>query len=257
MPIARSSGFVLSVTCFSLLWFARGAEAATLTVDLGNMKEVTFVGALDRWDVDGNHRTPVNPKATIDAPEVDAVAVAAGSGTWVFKDLKPGTYDLVIMTPQRVRIEGFTYVPVLEFDPFIPPDAKLDEEVRQWIDKDIRSSRHYENKVVPLYLGGNDKVARVLVMLIRDKPTSYEGEFPGAATMRFEVWQYTWKYGGWQKERRTKVLHRVLLRRDELRRWTWVWDPKLGGIEVKDSPVTVRYQAPTPSEEKLKGLYPY
>ncbi len=99
---------------------------------------------------------------------------------------------------------------------------------------------------------------RVLLMLIRDQPTSYESEMPGAATMRFEIWQYTWNYGGWVKDRRTKVMDRVLLPRDELRRWTWLWDPKLGGIEVKASPLAIQYSLPSGSTKKrLKGLYPY
>ena len=94
-------------------------------------------------------------------------------------------------------------------------------------------------------------------MLIRDKLTSYEGDFPGAATMRFEIWQYSWNYGGWVKEKRTRVMHRVIMHRDELRKWTWLWDPKLGAIEVGKSPMTGRDPMPSPNDKKLQGLYPY
>jgi hypothetical protein len=50
--------------------------------------------------------------------------------------------------------------------------------------------------------------------------------------------------------------------RDQLRKWTWLWDAKLGGIEVKDRAVDVNYELPdlssTPNAtSKLKGLYPY
>ena len=31
------------------------------------------------------------------------------------------------------------------------------------------------------------------------------------ATVRHEVWQYTYRYGGWVKDGRTKVLDRVLM----------------------------------------------
>lgn len=234
------------------------ASAAKLTIDVGRTADVTFVGAFNRWDIDGNPTKQVNPKAKIDAPEVDAVAQNEGDGRWTFSDLAPGTYDLVIMTKDRQRFEGFTYPPVLEFDPFYPPDSKMDEEVTEFIVDDIQKARHYENKVVPLYIGGDgEKTARVLVMLIRDKPTSYEGDFPGAATMRFEVWQYDWQYGGWVKNRRTRVLHRVIMHRDDLRKWTWLWDAKLGGIEVKDSPITIEYQLPKPTDTEIKGLRPY
>jgi hypothetical protein len=156
-----------------------------------------------------------------------------------------------------VRVEGFQYVPVREFDPFFPRDATTDDETRDTIVEQIRQSPHYENKVEPLYLGGDKKAVRVLVMLIRDKPTSYESDSPGAATMRHEIWQFSWNYGGWQKEKRTKVLDRVLLPRQELRKWTWLWDPKLGGIEVEDKPLKINYEMPKPSEKRLKGLYPY
>ena len=257
--------FLIRLTVVSSIaacsWFAPGqptAEAAKVTVDLGDAQGVTLVGAFNRWDIDGNHRKPVNPKAKIDVPEVAATAKNAGAGQWVFDNLPKGTYDLVIMAQGRVRIEGFTYVPVLEFDPFFAPDSTMNEDVFQFIANDISKSRYYENKVGPLYVGGDgDKVARVLVMLIRDQKTSYEGHMPGAATMRFEVWQYDWQYGGWAKNKRTKVLHRVILTRDELRRWTWLWEPKLGGIEVGQSPITVKYEIPKRSDSKLKGLRPY
>lgn len=234
------------------------AQAAKVTVDLGNAQGVISVGAFNRWDMDGNARKMVNPKAKIETPEVDAFATQKGKGKWVFDRLPAGTYDLVIMLKDKIRIEGFTYPPVLEFDPFFPPTATVkDEENRQFVLDDIKNQRHYENKVETLHLGGDDKAIRVLAMLIRDKTTSYEADMPGASTMRFEIWQYDWQYGGWAKNKRTKVLHRVLLPRDQLRQWHWLWEPKLGGIEVGNSPVTVEYEVPKPLESKLKGLYPY
>ncbi len=232
----------------------RQIDAATLTVNLGNAPQVTSVGAIHRWDLDGNHRRPVDPKAAIDAPYLDARAVNKGGGAWVFENLPKGTYDLVIMAQPRVRIEGFQYAPVLEFDPFIKPDQKVDDEVRAFIVDDILKARHYENIVRPLYLAGDDQTVRVLVMLIRDQPTSYT---PGAGTMRFEVWQYDNNYGGWQKHKRTKVLHRILMQVSEMRQWTWLWDARLGGIEIGAEPVTIDYGKAERSETQLQGLRPY
>ena len=243
---------------FALLWislFPAPVFCADLVVELSNGEGVTSVGAFDRWDRDGNSRKAVDPKATIDAPELDAVAVNRGSGRWVFKDLPPGRYDLIVMGPGRRRIEGWHYPPVLEFDPFFGPRATVEKDTRKFIGDDIKKSRHYENKVVPLAMGGDKRVVRVLVMLIRDLPTSYT---KGAGTMRFEVWQYTWKYGSWVKEKRTRVLHRVLLQVSELRRWNWVWDAKLGGIEMLGRSKTVCYKVPSETEVKgLKGLHSY
>jgi hypothetical protein len=219
------------------------ALTSELTVELGNAGGVVFVGALNRWDRDGNHRPEhlPDPKAKIDAPAVDAKAVEKSPGRWVFKDLPKGKYDLVILTNDRRRFEGFQYVPVKEFDPLFPQDASVDDEARATILDDIKKSPHYENKIEPLYLGGDEKAVRVLVALTRDQPTSYEADSPGAATVRHEIWQYSFSYGAWKKEKRTKVLDRILMPRDELRRWTWRWDPKLGGIEVGSRPITVKF----------------
>jgi hypothetical protein len=246
---------VLPAICFCSWLDVGPIQAAKVTVDLGDAQGVKLVGAVARWDPRGNHRRPPDQNAKIDAPYVDATAARTGTSQWVFKDLAPGKYDLVILAEPRLRIEGFQFVPVKEFDPFFSGDATTDDETRDFILDDIKKSRHFENKVVPLYLGGDKKAVRVLVMLIRDEPTSYT---PGSGTIRHEVWQYTWQYGGWEKEKRTKVLDRVLLQVGDLRQWTWLWDPKLGGIEVKDAPATVNYRLPGKADSKrLKGLYPY
>jgi len=248
--------FAILLLFFSIV--QNTAIAAELTVEIYNSQNVILVGAIQRWDKDGNHRNLPDPKAKIDDPAVDAKAEKHQENNWVFSDLPQGKYDLVILAKDRLRIEGFQYVPVKEFDPFLSPEATCDDEIRNLIINDIEKSPQYENKVVPLYLACDNKVVCVLVMLIRDKPTSYESENPGAATIRHEIWQYSWNYGGWQKEKRTKVMDRIMMDRVELRKWTWLWDPKLGGIEVKYQPVKIKYELPiltfTP---KLKGLYPY
>lgn len=237
---------------------ATSTIAADLTINVRGSEKINYVGAFQRWDMDGNPTRPVNQKAKIDQPEVDAVATDAGGGKWVFKNLKPGKYDLVLLGEDRLRIEGWEYAPVLEFDQFFPPTTTVaDEPVREHIAGDIKKARHYENKVVPLNLGGDSKNVRILMMLIRDQQTSYEGDFPGAATMRFEIWQYDYQYGGWTKNRRTRVMHRVLLHRDELRKWTWLWEPKLGAIEVKSSDMTIDYAVPGRNDQSLQGLRPY
>lgn len=218
--------------------------------------QLRLVGVIQRWDRDGNPTRPVDPKAKIDAPSCIAGQLR-GDNTWQFEKLAPGRYDVVILGQDRLRIDGFDFPPVLEFDPFFPGTAEVPEDHRQDVEEDIRQSRHYENRVEPLYFGGNDQVVRVLVMLIRDLPTSYEGDFPGAATIRHEIWQYTWAYGGWKKEKRTRVIDRCILHRDELRRWTWLWDPQLGGIEIQKDPVEIQYSFPDVSSRQLKGLYPY
>jgi hypothetical protein len=239
-----SSPLVLAVVLLG--WASSSVRAGELIVDLGKSRGITLVGTIRRWDADGNARAPVDPKAAIDRPRVDARAERAHDGRWVFRDLAEGRHDLVILVEGRVRVEGFGYPPVNEFDPFLARDAKPpDDETRDAIVKDIARSRHYENKVAPLSLAGDDKQVRLLVQLVRDQPTSFDAEFGApAATIRHEIWQYSNQYGGWVKERRTKVLDRIILAKRELHQWTWVWKPELGGIAVGREPVTVSYELP-------------
>ncbi len=230
-------------TAWGQLPASRGGE---LTVDLGTAQPVSLVGAILRWDADGKARFPVDPKARIDAPRVEARAVNLGAGRWIFRELPTGTYDLVIVTSARARIEGFRYPPITEFDPFLPADSPPpDEETREWILKHISKSARYENRVTPLFLAGGEKQVRILVQLVRDRPTSFDGDFGGpVATVRHEVWQYTNNYGGWVKDRRAEVLDRILMARGEFHRWTWIWEPRLGGIEVTGSARTLAMPLP-------------
>lgn len=188
-----------------------------------------------------------------------------------------GDYDLIIVNAgQKQRFEGWRYAPVLDFEEFFPPDAKVlrdnevngkkqqvvDEESMKFVNNAISKSKHYENKVIPLYIGGNyrkgqvrPRQIRALVMLIRDLGTTLDGS---SATMRFEIWQFEDRSGGYVKQKRTHVLHRIIMPRDELARWTWLWDPALGNIKIdKSGTKTVVYTIPDPEKTELRGLFPY
>ena len=100
----RAAAVVFALLCLLL---PAPATAGRLTVKLGKAQGVTFVGAIQRWDEDGNHRRVPDAKAKVDAPAVDAKAVDAGGGSWVFQKLPPGKYDLVILAKDRRRLEGY------------------------------------------------------------------------------------------------------------------------------------------------------
>ena len=124
--------------------------------------------------------------------------------------------------------------------------ANLEEEFRRPSD---------ENKVAVLYMGGDEKAVSVLMQLLRDKPTSFT---PGFGTLRYEIWQFDGNFTGWARNKHTQVLHRIGTQVSEIRQWTWLWEPKLGFIDVKDQPVEIQYTVPSkPDPAKLKGLYPY
>lgn len=240
------SAVLLSCLAGAMVQEGVKSNHGSIHLTLDNSEQVDLVGAIQRWDPDGNHVKPVNAKASIGKPETSVLGRRAGN-MWRFERLHAGRYDLVVLGKERVRVEGFDYPPVLEFDPFLPGRGQSPEEDdRDWIVKDMARSRHYENKVSPLFLAGDQKQVRVLVQLVRDQPTSYDSEvgYP-VATIRHEIWQYTHRFGGWSKERATKVLDRILLPRAELRKWTWVWEPRLGGIEIKPGQtVSVTYEFP-------------
>jgi hypothetical protein len=147
---------------------------------------------------------------------------------------------------------------VLEFDPLLKHSAKIPEMPRTQVAKEIAQSRHYENKVTGLYYAGDDRQVRVLVQLLRDQPTSFDCQHgEPVATLRHEVWQYTNHYGGWVKEKRTRVLDRILMPKEKLRRWTWIWQPELGGIEIRKKPVTLSFELPLQYDPKrVQGLLP-
>ena len=213
-----------------------------------------------RWDDEGKPRYPVDPKAKIDSPRVDAQAVQPGNGRWVFRNLAAGKYDLD-RPPARIACawRASAIRRSASSTRSLPPDAREpDEETSDWIVNHIAKSRHYENKVAPLFLAGDEKQVRILVQLVRDKPTSYDADFGApVATVRHEIWQYTNNYGGWVKDRRTEVLDRILLARSEFQRWTWVWEPRLGGIDVGTKPVTVSYALPERFDPRTaKGWFP-
>jgi hypothetical protein len=234
-------------------------RATELVVDLGKREGIRLVGVIQHWDEDGKARFPVDPKAKIDSPRLDARAQEVGKGRWAFRNLPKGRYDLVILMGSRVRIEGFSYPPINEFDPFLPSHARPpDNETRELIMSDISKLRHYENKVTPLFMAGNEKQVRILMQLVRDQPTSVDSEFGSpVATVRHEVWQYTNNYGGWVKDRRTEVLDRVLMAKADFQRWTWIWEPRLGGIEVGEKSLTVVFEIPKQFDpEKAQGWFP-
>ncbi|MDR1962791.1 MAG: hypothetical protein LBQ50_03330 [Planctomycetaceae bacterium] len=277
----------ISILFFVLFLFVSNLYAGGLTIQLsGEYDDVTFVGAIYRWDSDGLPRQADGsarvakeraeaPK--INEPWVDYRARNKGNGTWVIESLLPGIYDLIIVkNGTKQRFEGWRYAPVLDFEEFFPPNAEVlhdqdndgkketvkDEESRKFVDKTIRESKHYENKVIPLYFGGSykkgqirPKQIRVLVMLLRDLVTTLDSS---SATLRFEIWQFEDRSGGYVKQKRTHVLHRIIMPRNELRQWAWLWDPALGNISVGESDQkTIEYKIPDPSDTKLQGLLPY
>src|SRR5690349_20727722 len=105
MKVGRPGAAFCAVACLLCIW-PSDASAGDLIVDLGGSEGVSFVGVVRRWDDDGRLRVPIDPKAKIDAPRVDAQAQQQAGDRWAFQGLPAGRYDLVIFAAERVRVEG-------------------------------------------------------------------------------------------------------------------------------------------------------
>jgi hypothetical protein len=231
--------------------------AGELTVTIEPADRVASVGVVCRFAEDGSLLRPIDPKATFDAPHRDTVAERVPA---TFRDLKTGTYDLIVFLKDGTRLEGF-HIPL--FDELDDADSEIfsrppAEEVQTEIRKLIKSGRYYENKVTPLFFRGSEQHARVLMQLVRDEPTSFDTEFGApVATVRYELWQFTNRFGSWSRERKSKILHRVLEPKERLTKRRWLWTSALGGIritgEAPDQKLT--YRIPERLTE-LPGLNP-
>ncbi|WP_347242947.1 hypothetical protein [Thermogutta sp.] len=140
------------VTCAAVagatLGPSRNMGAGTLTLRIKGAPPLRLVGVIQRWDQDGNPVKPVDPKAKIDAPDC-IPAKQTANGVWQIEKLAPGRYDVVILGQAKLRIDGFDFPPVLEFDPFFSGTSEVSDEHREEIESQIRNSRYYENKVEP------------------------------------------------------------------------------------------------------------
>ena len=250
--------------------------------------QLAFIGALD-------HKGKINPKAKMDKPETPFVGTIEENGAFRIERLPYGTYDLVLLTKDARRFEGFHLELSRKFEEVAnvadqyededeDPDA-LDEdeedmeapegeskkgakkkgkpgispEMEKLIRKQISKMRTYENKKRAIAMIGNKKRATVLMMLLRDKATTYDGDFGApVATLRWEIWTWTNWYGGWTKDRDPKLLHRVIMDSRKLRTRAWIWDRALGGVRVKEGEATapILYTVPKQYTE-ADGLVPY
>lgn len=236
---------------------AGAGAAAEIAIKLEPGDRVAWFGIVRRFNDDGTLARPVDPKATFDRPYCDRRIEGFGGR---IDGLKPGIYDLIVFLKDGTRLEGFHWPVFGEFDD--PRDAAFSrrppEEVESLIKDQIAQTAYYENKVTPLAFAGNDERVRVLMQLLRDKPTSFDAEYGApVATLRYEIWQFTNHFGGWTRDKQSKVLHRILEAKAKTHRRTWLWDRALGGIRLADRQPAgnIRYEIPA-DLSKLPGLRP-
>ncbi|MFP4056066.1 MAG: hypothetical protein ACLF0G_04275 [Candidatus Brocadiia bacterium] len=192
------------------------------------------------------------------------------TGKYVVDNLAPGKYDLVVETP-RGRIEGVelsvrgearepTYdlnvgtgqLSVQRFDisEYIEEgqlltdterDALIRRKLRidkllERVEKTLKVARFMDANR-PLYVHGTRRRAVVLMELARkDRFYAEKGD---QVIWRVESWPFLWRYDVWHKPNKgLTVWQRMRVPASEFARMGYVFDPALGGIEVKAGETT-------------------
>jgi len=192
------------------------------------------------------------------------------TGKYAIEGLAPKKYDLVVETPEG-RIEGVelhvlgeenepTYdlnlgtgeLKVQRFD-----ESKLGEEGevitpeerRKRISRALRIDK-LEDRIAkllkvarfmdtnrPLYVHGTRKRAVALMELSRR--SAFYADKGGEVIWRIETWPFIWMSDVWHKPNKgLRVLQRLRMGGREFARMGYVFDPALGGIEVKAGQTT-------------------
>lgn len=183
------------------------------------------------------------------------VRVDKTTGAFEVKDLRLGTYDLVIRTPWG-RLEGIDMEPkVSPYDILIPPEYRtpdlglrtggdFTEKDRAAVRRIIHEVKRYENKVTDMIISGSADMAVVLVELMMDK--AFHSRKGDEITWRIEQWTYEKKYDAWASFK-SRCLYRFRLSKAEWQTWGWQFEPKLGGLVISEDltePVTVAFTIP-------------
>jgi len=162
------------------------------------------------------------------------------------RDRLPRDYDLVIDV--RGGKAG-----AITVEPLSPEMTPAD---RKWLTDWVNNLKIFENKKRVLEIEGTSKQARVLVEKLRDKPTTLAAKEP-MAIWRVEIFDFRKYYGGWTKEKyHVIVRERVPIRR--FRTYRWVFEKRLGGIQVGADSVTTVPEYEIPDKlDAARGRVPY
>jgi len=215
--------------------------------------------------------------------DVFDVKRAGEDGHFIVEDLAPGVYDIYIETDDhtiegvdlnvrpekdtpvfhwwlpadRITTDNFDPESVFEEGVKVTEDEKTEavrrrfrlDSLRQCLDA-LGKVKRFENFIRFIYASGTDSSVKALVELRRDGGHYAER---GAETIwRAEVWQFTWN-GTWSAQNRgAKVLERRRMQTADFLKFEKLYDPAIGGIEVKDKePAAVTYTLPDVLDERM------
>lgn len=178
-------------------------------------------------------------------PQVFVGEYDGKTGAFRIANLPDGTYDLRLTVPGGT-IEGADLRP----DKPSRDDREFSDEDRKEILEKIENyPESYLDIHRPLYLVGNGYHAKALVEGIRYR--EFHSGKPGEQVWRVEIWLYDYHYGGWVKRQHgwtvlARVRTNVDMAPEAFRDLMRLFDPKLGGIDVRDGAAVadVRYEIP-------------
>ncbi len=206
------------------------------------------------------------------------------TGHYSVENLSPGRYDLVVETPQG-RIEGVwlhvlgeetepTYdlnlgtgelkvkrfdinkyleegqvLPPKEAEKLIRKKLRIDKLVKRV--KDLLTVARFMDTNRPLYVHGTPRRAVVLMELARG--SRFYAEKGDEVIWRVESWPLIWMRDVWHKPNKgLRVWQRLRMPSAQFTKMGYVFEPALGGIEVKGGETTrVDYTVPEKLPESL------
>lgn len=196
--------------------------------------------------------------------------VSRAKGTYVVDNLAPREYDLVIETPEgriegvvlkvrgetnqptydlnlgtgELKVQHFDISQYIEEGEVLPPDKRdtlirkklrIDKLVEK-VNKTLKVARFMDTNRA-LYVHGTRERAVVLMELARK--TKFYAEKGDQVIWRVETWPFTWMLDVWHKPRKgLRVWQRTRVPADQFAKMGYVFDPALGGIEVKPGETT-------------------
>jgi len=149
------------------------------------------------------------------------------TGEFAIGPLPARTYDIFVELEDG-KLEGADLRPAEEYE------KELRDKDREKITELVLRMKTWSNHKRVLEIGGNGKYATALVELLRTEKTSYHGKKKEPFVVwRVELWHYVKLYGTWRREDDPKILRRFMIDTKDFAKWTWNFEPPLGGIDLK------------------------
>jgi len=251
-----------------------GEATGKLAGVLSPAGKATKVGAVERIPAtlmklhDKPHWGTLDPKTgafTIDnlAPGKYDLAIEMPEGKiegvelHVLSEENEPTYDLNLVTGE-LKVQRFDITPFVEEHQVLSPEER-DKLIRKKLRIDALIDRVQKTLTVarfmdanrPLYAHGTPKRAIVLMELARKD--AFYAEAGDQVIWRVETWPFLWMSDVWHKPNKgLRVWQRMRIPAADFAKMGYVYDPTLGGIEVKAGETAkVDYTLP---ESLAKGL---